>query len=310
MSDGPAPSETGIMSHLQGLLFEINRYSAEAEPFLALAAEVADLPPDLLERALVVAVSLPKSTHGAKPAALKKAQAPFLQALTKRCPGLEALLKDLNLMKVFADPPMEGPWKSYEKALKIVDAVDFIDAERFSMAAMELWFSGGAATALLTGALARSSSSSSVFAAYRACFERAELTLHVELELDGEMVAGVGALQGVQWMTLRGRHTGTAHLDELATFAPFGLHYMVRSPDLENLLPLRNQIASLTVKRCADFKPALQFERLERIVVASEDLARAFAVLGGRAGLMIADPVTASDPEGAARQRATFLGEA
>lgn len=298
------------MSYLQGLLFELDRYSAEAEPFRTLAAEVADLPAELLERALVVAASLPKSTFGAKPAALKKAQAPFLQALAQRCPGSEAVLKDLNLMKVFADPPMDGPWKAYEKALKIVDAVDFIDAGRFTMAAMELWFSGEAATALLKGALSRNSSPSAVFAAYRAGFVRAGLTLHVELDLDGEMVAGIGALQGVGWMKLHGTHTGTAHLDELATFAPFGLHYLVRSPDLKNLLPLRAQIASLTVKRCADFKPALQFERLEKIVVASEDLAKAFAVLGGRAGLMIADPVTASDPEGAARLRATFLGGA
>ncbi len=296
------------MSQLQGLLNTIDRYSVEAEPFRELAAEVADLPPELLERALVVAASLPRSVFGEKPAALKKAQAPFLQALTKRYPFAEAFLKEVNLMKVFSDPPMDGPWKAYEKALKLVDANDSIDAGRFSLAAMELWFSGEAANALLRAALQRYPSSQAVFAAYRAGFERAECVPNVELELDGEMIAGIGELRGVTWMTLRGTHTGTAHLDELATFAPFGLNYLVRSPRLVNLLPLRAQIVSLTVKRCADFTPVLQFERLEKIVVESEDLAKAFAVLGDRANLMIADPITASDVEGAARLRATFLG--
>ena len=55
------------MSHLQGLLSEIDRHSAEAEPFQTLAAEVAVLPTELLERALVVAVSLPKSRTWQRP---------------------------------------------------------------------------------------------------------------------------------------------------------------------------------------------------------------------------------------------------
>lgn len=294
------------MSLLQGLLGQIDRYSAEAEPFLELAAEVADLPPDLRERALVVAASLPRSVHGTKPAALKKAQAPFLQALTSRYPFAEALLKEVNLYKIFSDPPMDGPWKAYDKLLRSVDACEAIDAGRFALAAMELWFSGELANSLLRGGLSRHSSAHAVFAAYRAGFERDERVPDVDLELDGEMIAGIGALQSVTSMTLRGAHTGTANLDELATFAPFRLNYLVRSPRLANLLPLRAQIISLTVKRCADFRPALQFERLETIVVASEDLANAFSVLGGRAGLMIADPTTASDVEGAARLRATF----
>ena len=298
------------MSHLQGLLFEIDRYSAEAEPFQTLAAEVAALPTELLERALVVAVSLPKSVFGTKPAALKKAQAPFLQALAKRWPAGEALLEELNLTKVFTDPPMAGPWKAYERALKIVDAADGVDAGRFSVATMELWFSGVAADALLRGALARNPSSPAIFAAYRACFERAKRLLHVQLDLDGEMLAGAGQLHGLEWMTLRGAHTGTAHLDELTALAPFAVHYLVRSPDLANLLPLRAQIVSLTVNRCADFTPALQFERLEKIVVASEDLAKAFAVLGGRPDLIIADPLTASDAPGAALLRAKYLNKA
>ncbi|MDI1447927.1 hypothetical protein [Polyangium sp. 6x1] len=299
------------MSQLQGFLSEVDRHSAEAEPFQTLAAEVAALPTELLERALVLAVSLPKSVFGTKPAALKKAQAPFLQALAKRWPACEALLKELSLTKVFSDPPMAGPWKAYEKALKLVDTADGVDAGRFSAAAMELWFSGeAAADALLRGALARNPSSPAIFAAYRACFERAELPLHVELDLDGEMFAGAGVLSGLQWMTLRGTHTGTAHLDELTSLAPFGLHYLVRSPNLANLLPLRAQIVSLTVNRCADFKPALQFERLEKIVVASEDLQKAFEVLGGRPDLMIANPLTASDPAGAALLRAEYFGKA
>ena len=33
-------------------------------------------------------------------------------------------LKELSLTKVFSDPPMAGPWKAYEKALKLVDAAD------------------------------------------------------------------------------------------------------------------------------------------------------------------------------------------
>ena len=296
------------MSHLQGSLDKIDRYSAEAEPFLGLADEVADLRPDLLERALVVAASLPKSVYGVKPPALKKAQAPFLKALTEHYPFAEAFLKEVNLAKAFSDPPMDGPAKAYDKLLKLVEAYDAIDSGRFVLAVMELWFSGEAKTALLRGALARHPSAQAVFAAYRAGFERAGWTPTVDLELDGEMIAGIGELQALEWMTLRGTHRGTAHLDELASFAPFRLNYLVRAPNLVNLLPLRAQISSLTVKRCADFKPVLQFECLERIVVESEDLEKAFAVLGGRADLMIADPVTASDPEGAARLRATFMG--
>ena len=38
------------MSHLHGLLSAIDRHSAEAEPFQTLAAEVAALPTELLER--------------------------------------------------------------------------------------------------------------------------------------------------------------------------------------------------------------------------------------------------------------------
>lgn len=293
------------MNHLQGLLCEIDRYSAEAEPFQALAAEVAELPNEQLERALVLAASLPKSVFGTKPAALKKAQAPFLKALAKRWPTGYALLSELNLAKVFADPPMAGPWKAYEKALLLVDAENSVDAGRFSMAAMELWFSGEAADALLRGALQRNKGASpAVFAAYRACFEQVKGTLHVDLDLQGEMLPGGGILHGLAWMTLRGTHTGTAFLDEFKAFAPFAVHYLVRSPNLANLLPLRGQIVSLTVNRCVDFKPALQFERLEKIVVASEDLAETFAVLGDRPGLMIADPLTASDPAGAALLRA------
>lgn len=301
-------AELAFMSQLQGLLNTIDRYSAGAEPFLELAAEVADGPSDQLERALVVAASLPKSVFGEKPAALKKAQAPFLKALTERYPFAEAFLKEVNLAKVFSDPPMDGPSKAYDKLLKLVQAYDAIDAGRFVLAVMELWFSGEAKDALLRGALACHPSAREVFAAYRAAFERWGHTPDVELELDGEMIAGIGELQGLAWMTLRGTHTGTAHLDELASFAPFRLNYLVRAPKLVNLLPLRAQIRSLTVKRCADFKPVLQFERLEKIVVESEDLQKAFAVLGGRADLVIADPATASDDVGAARLRATFMG--
>ncbi len=297
------------MRHLQGLLDQIDRYSAEAEPFTTLAAEVADLAPEHLERALVVAASLPRSAFGSKPAALKKAQAPFIKALALRSPPADALLAEISLTKVFADPPADGPWKAYEKLLKIVDAADEIDAGRFAMAAMELWFSGEAATALLRGALARAPAPE-VFAAYRAGFDRASMSVHLDLELKGEMIAGVGQLRGVEWMTLRGTHKGTANLDELAAFAPFGLHYLVRAPDLTNLLPLRAQLTSLTVPRGVDLTPALQLDRLEKIVVASEDLAQAFTVLGGRSDLMIADPITASDVEGAARLRAEFLAQA
>ena len=296
------------MSQLQGLLAKVDRYSAEAEPFLGLAEEVADLRPDLLERAFVVAASLPRSVYGVKPPALKKAQAPFLKALTERYPFAEAFLKEVNLAKVFSDPPTDGPSKAYDKLLKLVEAYEAIDAGRFVLAVMELWFSGEAKDALLRGALACHPSAREVFAAYRAAFERWGHTPDVALELDGEMIAGIGELRSLAWMTLRGTHTGTAHLDELASFAPFRLNYLVRAPKLVNLLPLRAQISSLTVKRCADFKPVLQFECLEKIVVESEDLEKAFAVLGGRTDLVIADPATASDDEGAARLRATFMG--
>ena len=80
----------------------------------------------------------------------------------------------------------------------------------------------------------------------------------------------------------------------------------VRAPKLANLLPIRDQLLSPIVDRCTDFAPALQFERLEKIVVATEDLANTFAVLGGRLNLIIADPLTASDVAGAERLRATF----
>jgi hypothetical protein len=67
MSEGPRPLADGDRIHEPFVsLDEIDRYSAEAAPFKALAAKVMDMPPDLLERAFVVAASLPRSGSSRK----------------------------------------------------------------------------------------------------------------------------------------------------------------------------------------------------------------------------------------------------
>lgn len=276
------------------------------EDYRTLAAEIAELPADQLERAIVLAASIPKAVRDREPADMKAAQVLFVKALEARYPFVEELLKAVNLYKVFTLSDAE-PWKSYEKILAVVDQVEAINGERFTMAVMEKCFKGGAEEALLRGALQRHSSPRAVFAAYRDHLLDFGRDVAAKLHLDGEMIAGVGELRGLQYMTLFGTHTGTDHLDEWTTFAPFNLTYLVKSPKLANLLPLHRNIKSLTLhKSCADYTPLLQFENLEHIVVDDKDLGKVFALLGHRPNLRIDHSITASSDEASARLRAEY----